>query len=158
MLKISSIVLAIAALITFTFLLTSCGKDSKQSEIDEKLIVDYLTEKNKLQDAIRTEDGMYYWFITETQGGKPNLWNKVTVHYEGTLLDGTVFDSSRSGNMVQFTLRTLIEGWQKGLQLMSPGSRAVFVIPSHLGYGSRSTGSIPKNSVLVFDVELFRIE
>ena len=82
----------------------------------------------------------------------------VEVHYHGTLIDGTVFDSSVDrGESAQFPLNTVISGWTEGLQLMNEGDKFRFTIPAELAYGERAQGQIAANSVLIFDVELLKV-
>jgi peptidylprolyl isomerase len=89
---------------------------------------------------------------------KPKASDSVTVHYHGTLLDGTVFDSSVDrGQSIVFGLNQVIPGWTEGVQLMSVGDKYRFFIPSQLAYGNRSAGKIEGGSVLIFDVELLKI-
>ena len=108
---------------------------------------------------ITTASGLKYEIIKMGQGDKPNATDKVEVHYHGTLEDGTVFDSSvERGETISFPLNRVIKGWTEGLQLMPVGSKFKFIIPPELGYGSRDLGSIPANSTLIFEVELFGIE
>jgi FKBP-type peptidyl-prolyl cis-trans isomerase FkpA len=118
----------------------------------------FLEENGKREGVITTESGIQYEVITEGDGAKPTESSTVTVHYEGTLIDGTVFDSSyENGEPISFPLNGVIPGWTEGLQLMSVGSTYKLYIPSNLGYGARSTGPIPGNSVLIFKVELLDI-
>ncbi|GAA4460995.1 FKBP-type peptidyl-prolyl cis-trans isomerase [Nemorincola caseinilytica] len=103
--------------------------------------------------------GLQYEVLTEGSGPKPTEFNTVTCHYHGTLIDGTVFDSSvNRGKPASFPLNMVIKGWTEGLQLMGTGSKWRFFIPPHLGYGNRQVGPvIGPNSTLVFDVELISI-
>jgi FKBP-type peptidyl-prolyl cis-trans isomerase len=118
----------------------------------------FLEENGKREGVITTESGLQYEVITQGEGPIPGETANVTVHYEGTLIDGEVFDSSyESGEPVSFGLNGVIPGWTEGLQLMPVGSTYKFYIPSNLGYGARSTGPIPGNSVLIFKVELLEI-
>jgi len=106
-----------------------------------------------------TESGLKYEIIKMGTGEKPVATDKVEVHYHGTLLDGTVFDSSVDrGQTITFGLNQVIKGWTEGLQLMPIGSKFKFTIPPELGYGDRNIGSIPANSTLIFEVELFDIQ
>jgi FKBP-type peptidyl-prolyl cis-trans isomerase FklB len=100
--------------------------------------------------------GLQYEVLTEGTGEKPSENNTVTCHYHGTLIDGTVFDSSvQRGRPASFPLNMVIKGWTEGLQLMPTGSKWRFYIPPHLGYGDRQVSAqIGPNSTLVFDVEL----
>ena len=112
--------------------------------------------KNKM---ITTDSGLQYEVMTIGTGEKPAATDKVEVHYHGTLLDGTVFDSSVDrGQTITFGLNQVIKGWTEGLQLMPIGSKFKFTIIPELAYGDRDMGSIPPNSTLIFEVELFDIE
>ena len=111
--------------------------------------------KNK-PGVVALPSGLQYEVLTEGTGTKPLATNKVTCHYHGTLIDGTVFDSSvRRGQPATFPLNAVIKGWTEGLQLMAAGSKWRFFIPPHLGYGDRQVSAqIGPNSTLIFDVEL----
>jgi FKBP-type peptidyl-prolyl cis-trans isomerase FkpA len=116
--------------------------------------------QNAERDGIRvTESGLQYAVIEEGSGERPSGSDMVRVHYEGRLIDGTVFDSSReNGSPLEFPLDAVIPGWTEGLMLMSVGSRYELFLPSELGYGEPGAGGIiPPNSVLIFDVELLEI-
>jgi FKBP-type peptidyl-prolyl cis-trans isomerase FklB len=103
--------------------------------------------------------GLQYEIITEGTGPKPTAKDKVSCHYHGTLIDGTVFDSSVSrGQPATFPLNMVIKGWTEGLQLMTVGSKWRFFIPPQLAYGDRQVSTqIGPNSTLIFDVELLGI-
>ncbi|TDF36406.1 FKBP-type peptidyl-prolyl cis-trans isomerase [Alteromonadaceae bacterium M269] len=119
----------------------------------------YLAENAKRDGVSVTESGLQYEVLTEGDGPKPTAEDTVKVHYAGTLLDGTEFDSSYARNEpAVFPLRRVIAGWTEGLQLMNVGSKFKFFIPSELAYGGRATGQITPNSTLVFEVELLGIE
>jgi FKBP-type peptidyl-prolyl cis-trans isomerase len=106
-----------------------------------------------------TDSGMAYEVITMGDGNKPAATDTVSVHYEGKLLDGTVFDSSyQRGTPAEFPLNGVIKGWTEGLQLMPVGSKFRLHIPAELAYGDRAGGPIPPNSLLVFEVELLTIK
>jgi FKBP-type peptidyl-prolyl cis-trans isomerase FklB len=111
--------------------------------------------KNK-PGVVSLPSGLQYEVLTEGTGSKPLATNKVTCHYHGTLIDGTVFDSSvHRGQPATFPLNAVIKGWTEGLQLMAAGSKWRFFIPPHLGYGDRQVSAqIGPNSTLIFDVEL----
>lgn len=128
-------------------------------EAEKGAIVNYLTANNI--NASPQKSGLYYIETKEGKGNNASNGNKVSVHYTGKLLDGTVFDSSiERGTPFSFRLGegSVIKGWEEGIALMKKGGKALFVIPSHLAYGERSTGNIPANSPLVFEVELIDIE
>ena len=117
-------------------------------------------EENKLREGvIVTESGLQYEVLKMGKGQKPSATDRVKVHYHGTLIDGTVFDSSVDrGEPIVFGLNQVIAGWTEGVQLMPVGSKFKFFIPQELGYGSRAAGSIPPYSTLIFEVELLGIE
>lgn len=117
-------------------------------------------ESNKQKEGIETtESGLQYEIVHQSHSGiKPTADKQVKVHYHGTLIDGTVFDSSvERGTPIDFGVTQVIQGWQEGLQLMDQGDQYRFYIPNDLGYGARGTGPIPPASVLIFDVELIEI-
>ncbi len=117
-------------------------------------------EKNAKADGVKTTaSGLQYSVMKEGSGGKPKATDTVKVHYHGTLLDGTVFDSSVDrGEPAQFPLDGVIKGWTEGLQLMPVGAKYKFVLPSELAYGERGAGEdIGPNAVLTFEVELLEI-
>jgi FKBP-type peptidyl-prolyl cis-trans isomerase FklB len=118
-------------------------------------------EVNRNRDGVVTlPSGLQYQIITQGDGPKPAASNKVTCHYHGTLIDGTVFDSSvQRGKPATFPLNMVIKGWTEGLQLMPQGSKWRFFIPPHLGYGDRQmSAQIGPNSTLIFEVELLGIQ
>jgi FKBP-type peptidyl-prolyl cis-trans isomerase FklB len=117
---------------------------------------DFLEENKDKPGVVSLTSGLQYTILSEGTGPKPVSTNKVTCHYHGTLIDGTVFDSSvRRGQPASFPLNAVIKGWTEGLQLMPTGSKWRFFIPSSLGYGDRQVSAqIGPNSTLIFDVEL----
>lgn len=120
----------------------------------------YLQE-NALRDEVKTtESGLQYEVLIQGKGPKPTAESTVKVHYEGTLIDGTVFDSSyQRGEPIEFPLNGVIKGWTEGLQLMPVGSKYKLYIPYELGYGERGAGqSIPPYAALIFTVELLEIK
>ena len=116
--------------------------------------------ENKLKNGVKvTESGLQYEVVKMGKGKKPTAESTVKVHYEGKLIDGTVFDSSiERGEPIEFPLNGVIKGWTEGLQLMPVGSKFRFYIPQELGYGAQSAGTIPPYSTLIFDVELLDIK
>jgi FKBP-type peptidyl-prolyl cis-trans isomerase FklB len=120
----------------------------------------FMTENKKRPEVKTTSSGLQYEVLKKGTGTvSPKATDKVTVHYHGTLIDGTVFDSSvERGQTASFGLNQVIPGWTEGLQLMSVGDKFRFYIPSNLAYGERSpSAKIKPNSTLIFDVELFSI-
>lgn len=118
----------------------------------------FLEENGKKEGVVTTESGLQYEVLEEGEGASPIATDSVTVHYRGTLLDGTEFDSSYSrGEPATFPLNRVIPGWTEGVQLMKEGGKYRFYIPSELAYGQRATGSITPNSTLLFDVELLAV-
>lgn len=119
----------------------------------------FLEENAKKEGVKTTESGLQYTVIKEGEGAKPKATDTVKVHYKGTLVDGTEFDSSyKRGEPISFPLNGVIKGWTEGLQLMPVGSTYRFFIPSDLGYGDRGAGAdIPGGAALIFDVELIEI-
>ncbi|MBR6304406.1 MAG: FKBP-type peptidyl-prolyl cis-trans isomerase [Paludibacteraceae bacterium] len=120
----------------------------------------FLAENAKREGVKVTPSGLQYEILEPSLGQKPKATDTVRVHYEGTLIDGTVFDSSyRRGESITFPLNGVIAGWTEGLQLMSIGSKYKFFIPYQLAYGERGAGqSIPPYAALIFTVELLGIE
>lgn len=143
--------------------------DQRVAEIMEKRVEKNSVEAVKAGEEFRadfakkegvktTKSGLMYQVQTMGKGAKPTSKDTVTVHYKGTLVDGTQFDSSYDRNQpATFPLDRVIPGWTEGVQLMPVGSKFTFVIPSELAYGDQDTPAIPANSTLVFDVELLDI-
>ncbi len=134
-------------------------KMSEQGEKNKKEGEEFLAKNKEKAGVITLPSGLQYKVITMGTGKKPKSSDNVTVHYRGTLLDGTEFDSSIGrGEPVTFPLHGVIKGWTEGLQLMPVGSKWEFFIPSDLAYGERSMGqNIPPNATLIFEVELIAI-
>lgn len=120
----------------------------------------YLAENAKKEGVVTLPSGLQYLVIKEGNGKRPKATDKVKCHYEGMLVDGTLFDSSvQRGEPATFPLNQVIAGWTEGLQLMTEGSKYRFFIPYTLGYGERGAGaSIPPFAALVFDVELIEVQ
>lgn len=117
---------------------------------------DFLATNKTRTEVTELPSGLQYEVLVSGAGEKPLAHNEVTCHYHGTLIDGTIFDSSvQRGRPASFPLNMVIKGWTEGLQLMPTGSKWRFFIPPHLGYGDRQVSAqIGPNSTLIFDVEL----
>ena len=135
-------------------------------ELEEKMNAEniekgkaFLEENAKKEGVITLPRGLQYQVITEGNGKKPSATDKVKCHYEGTLIDGTLFDSSiKRGQPAVFGVNQVIKGWVEALQLMSEGSKWRLFIPSELGYGAQQAGEmIPPHSTLIFEVELIEV-
>ena len=123
--------------------------------------IDYLKENQKRSEIKTTESGLQYEILTEAEGARPSSTDNVTVHYHGTLIDGTVFDSSvERGTPASFGVHQVIPGWTEALQLMNVGSKFRLHIPQELAYGANPHpgGPIEPFSALIFDVELLSIQ
>lgn len=119
---------------------------------------DFLEQNKKRPEVKVTEEGVQYEILREGDGAQPTAESEVEVHYRGTLIDGTQFDSSYDRNEpIKLYLNRVIEGWKIGIPLMKVGSKYKFFIPQHLGYGERDSGPIPPYSTLIFEVELLNI-
>lgn len=134
------------------------AEKQKQSEGVIEAGKKFLAENKIKEGVVTTASGLQYIVVKEGTGKKPKPENTVKAHYHGTLIDGTVFDSSvERGQPVEFPVMGVIPGWQEALQLMSVGSKYKVFVPQELGYGAREAGKIPAYSTLVFDIELVEI-
>lgn len=119
---------------------------------------DYLSENAQREGVTVLASGLQYEVLVSGDGAKPSAEDHVRTHYHGTLIDGTVFDSSyERGQPAEFPVGGVIAGWVEALQLMNAGSKWRLHVPSELAYGGQAVGSIPPHSVLVFDVELLDV-
>ena len=134
------------------------ARDEKLYGENRKAGEDFLAENAKKDDVITLPSGLQYKVLTKGSGKVPQMSDKVKVHYEGRLLDGTVFDSSYKRNEpTEFTPTQVIKGWTEALTMMPVGSKWQLYIPYQLAYGDRDTGKIKPYSMLIFDVELLDI-
>lgn len=142
----------------FTFLiliiLFSCSNDDKVNydKQNETEILTYLNDNNLT--AQKTNSGLYYIISTEGTGDHPSSTSNVTVAYKGYFLDGDIFDQSTN---TTFNLSNLISGFHEGTQLLKEEGSGTFILPASLGYGSQGSGSIPGGSVIIFDIDLTKI-
>ncbi len=131
----------------------------EQGDVNVKAGDAYRLENGKKQGVRTTVSGLQIETLAAGNGASPAAADKVRVHYVGTLIDGTKFDSSIDrGEPITFPLNGVIKGWGEGLQLMKVGEKARLVVPPGLGYGPNGTGPIPPNATLVFEVQLLSIE
>ncbi|HPE40969.1 MAG TPA: FKBP-type peptidyl-prolyl cis-trans isomerase [Bacteroidales bacterium] len=136
------------------------SKQSAGAEAEKAKGQKFLDENKSKEGVITLPSGLQYKVITMGTGAKPSATDVVKVHYHGTTIDGTVFDSSvQRGEPISFGLNQVIPGWTEGVQLMPIGSKFIFYIPSHLAYGDQGAGgAIKPGATLIFEVELLGIE
>ena len=152
----SKIIIGILVVAAAAFVVYKMQANKKTAQLNVQTGKDFLLANKSKDGVVTTASGLQYQVLTPGTGQEhPKPSSRVKVHYHGTLVDGTVFDSSvQRGEPIDFGLHQVIPGWTEGLQLMTKGEKARLFIPPHLGYGNRSAGTIPPGSVLVFDVEL----
>ncbi|KHD25546.1 peptidylprolyl isomerase [Vibrio caribbeanicus] len=156
----SKFIFPIVILVLAVFMIYRTWNNNKAGEENFAAGQAFLLENSKQEGVVTTESGLQYKILVKGEGTeKPTTSNTVKVHYHGTLIDGTVFDSSvNRGEPISFKLNQVIKGWQEGLTYMSPGDKFRLFIPSPLAYGKGGTGPIPPASTLIFDVELLEIK
>lgn len=150
--------LIVIALAVFFFMRNA---NNEKAAVENKAIGKDFLAKNKVEEGVvETPSGLQYQVLRQGEGTEhPSASSKVKVHYHGSLLDGTVFDSSVDrGEPISFGLNQVISGWTEGVQLMVVGDKFKFFIPSELGYGNRAAGKIAPGSLLIFEVELLEIQ
>ena len=144
------------ALLPISILLSGCNKEdkvAKQAEVDRAIIERYIADNGL--NVTEVSDGVFVEITNETNGGFANSNSSVTCAYKGYLTDGKVFDESTTG--ITFGLNQVIRGWQIGIPEIPEGGSGILLIPSGKAYGTESVGSIPANSVLVFEVDLIEV-
>ncbi|KGK00990.1 FKBP-type peptidyl-prolyl cis-trans isomerase [Thalassotalea sp. ND16A] len=152
------VLVIVIALAVFYFIRNS---NNKQVAVENIAIGNEFLAKNKAVEGVaETASGLQYQVLQQGEGTEqPTASSKVKVHYHGSLLDGTVFDSSvERGDPISFGLNQVISGWTEGVQLMVVGDKFKFFIPAELGYGNRAAGKIAPGSLLIFEVELLEIQ
>lgn len=162
--RILTVTLSIVLLLTVFYACkksdTGCSYDAcatKAGAIEVTNLENYLSGAG-ITGATKTCSGLYYQVVNPGADKAPSVCSYVTVNYKGTLTNGTVFDSTATGNPASFSLITLIEGWKQGLPLIKKGGKIKLYLPPSLGYGGSAAGSIPANSILIFDIELLDIQ
>lgn len=154
--------LLFAAIAGIIFFLSSRKKGMEGSSREDNIRkgAEYMETNARREGVITTPSGLQYEVLRDGEAGgrSPKATDQVRCHYEGSFIDGKVFDSSyRSGSPIVFPLNGVIPGWTEGLQYMKEGAKFRFVIPYQLGYGPRGYASIPPCSTLVFEVELIEV-
>jgi FKBP-type peptidyl-prolyl cis-trans isomerase FkpA len=147
-------IFSVTLFVLLLFQINNCKKIDYEV-VDNDIIQQYISDNNL--NAESTESGLYYVIDVPGTGENPTISSNVTVAYTGSLTDGSIFDQSNS-NGITFPLSGVIQGWQEGIPLFKEGGSGILLIPSALGYGSQSVGSIPANSVLIFDVNLIDVD
>lgn len=148
------LVLFLCSLVVF-----ACDKNKltpeEQLEKDIAIIKNYISENNL--NAESTSSGLHYVIEQAGSGASPTLNNSISIRYKGYFTNGNVFDQSQPEGAT-FPLSNLIKGWQEGIPLFQEGGKGILLIPSALGYGPNGNSSVPGNSVLIFDIELFEVK
>lgn len=154
------VLLAVVVIAGVLFYFYTSMNNQKAAKENIEIGRQFLADNKNQPGVVETLSGLQYQVLAKGEGNAhPKASDTVTVHYHGTLIDGTVFDSSvERGEPIAFPLNRVIKGWTEGVQLMSVGDKYRFFIPSTLAYGNRSTGKIEGGSVLIFDVELISID
>jgi peptidylprolyl isomerase len=152
------ILLIVLGLIVSFFVRNNSNREAAKVNVAQAAT--FLQANKDEEGVIETASGLQYKVLIAGDGdAHPTASSKVTVHYHGTLLDGTVFDSSVERNEpISFGLNQVIKGWTEGLKLMVVGEKTRLFIPANLGYGNSAAGKIPPGSLLIFDVELLAIK
>ncbi|PHR84429.1 MAG: peptidylprolyl isomerase [Colwellia sp.] len=153
------VVLVLIALAVFFYSRHSNKKNSAAALENAAISQTFLTQNKAIEGVTETASGLQYQILQRGKGTEhPTASSKVTVHYHGSLLDGTVFDSSVDRDKpISFGLNQVIGGWTEGVQLMVVGDKFKFFIPSELGYGDKAAGKIPPGSLLIFEVTLLEL-
>lgn len=143
----------------FTLLTSSCNQDDicqpiKDKAPDSEVATLQAYVEANVPDAIKDSRGFYYKIVTEGTGRTPNTCSTIAINYVGNLTNGTKFDS---GSNVTFRLKNLIKGWQAGLPLIKSGGKILLYLPPSFGYGAAGSGTIPGNSILIFEIELLGV-
>ncbi|MGL4456434.1 MAG: FKBP-type peptidyl-prolyl cis-trans isomerase [Plesiomonas sp.] len=156
----SKIILVLAVIIVVIFFIKNMSGNSGQAAENRQAGIDFLAQNKVKPGVMTTDSGLQYQVLQAGTGTEhPTATDTVTVHYHGTLIDGTVFDSSvERGEPIALPLNRVIKGWTEGIPLMVVGEKTRFFIPNELAYGNRAAGKIPSGAALIFDVELLSIK
>lgn len=143
----------LSILIILSVAVFACKKnDVDQAAVDRETIRQYIRDNSLHADS--TSSGLFYVIADSGVGSNPTATSVVTVYYTGRLISGYVFDQNTAGLPREFPLQGVIKGWQEGIPLIRKGGSIKLLVPSALGYGANAYGSIPANSVLIFDIKL----
>jgi len=142
------------------FFFTKNSNNKKLAIENTAIANDFLAKNKSLENVVETSSGLQYQVLEKGEGTEhPTATSKVTVHYHGTLLDGSVFESTvEGGNPISFGLNQVISGWTEGVQLMVVGDKFKFFIPSNLAYGNSTSGKIKAGSLIMFEITLLEIQ
>lgn len=153
------ILIPVVVLLLVAFFVYRNINNQKLASVNINKGTQFLAENSQREGVKTTESGLQYLVLKEGTGTvHPTATSQVLVHYQGTLLDGTEFDSSyKRGEPISFKLNQVIKGWQEGLQLMVEGEKVRLFIPYDIAYGKSGSGPIPPGATLIFDVELLKI-
>ncbi len=146
----------ISLFFAISLLLAGCKVINTQPEMDDKIIQRFLIINNLI--AQKDASGLYYIITSVGTGISPSVTSTIEVKYTGYLVDGTVFEQTETDKTSTFLLAGLIKGWQIGVPFMKKGGKATLFIPSGLAYGNYTSGNIPANSVLIYDIELIDVK
>lgn len=154
--KYIALLIVVGIIISF-FIRNNANREA--AKVNAVKAAEFLQSNKQVEGVVETDSGLQLQVLTAGSGEvHPSASSNVKVHYHGTLLDGTVFDSSVARNEpISFGLNQVIKGWTEGLQLMVVGEKTRLFIPAELGYGNNAAGKIPPSSLLIFDVELLAI-
>lgn len=157
--SVSKIIVIVIIIVLFFVFLQFTSSNKKAALVNKQKGAEFLAANKQVDGVKTTESGLQYRVLQQGTGHQhPQATDTVKVHYHGTLLNGTVFDSSvERGKPIEFGLGQVIKGWTEGLQLMVVGEKTRLFIPSELAYGNRAAGAIEAGSTLIFDVELLGI-
>ncbi|GAB3382650.1 FKBP-type peptidyl-prolyl cis-trans isomerase [Spongiibacter taiwanensis] len=157
--SVGKIIIVLCAALVAVFFYKRSGESREASAANVEAAIAFLAENRQKDGVVTTPSGLQFEILQPGTGTrKPVASDTVKVHYQGSLMNGTVFDSSiQRGEPIEFGLNRVISGWTEGLQLMTVGEKRRLFIPPELGYGNRRAGSIPPGSLLIFEVELLAI-